>query len=395
MMATLILNPEAEARVRAGHPWIMRHEVAKTRGQVRDGDVVAVEGRKGDHLGMATVNTRSRILARIYTRDDRPLDRDFLADRIRAAIAYRRQVLGLGPEGGVRWVFSESDGLPGLIVDQYGPCLVIQLLTLAMDQRRQVLLEILDGILSPAIVVERSDVPARQAEGLEEVRQLWKGELAGPVEIDECGVRYLADPLGGQKTGFFLDQRENRMLVRPLSAGRRVLDAFCYTGGFAVAAAVGGATEVVGIDSSSAALKLARENARRNRVAERCVFLEADVFDQLRQMEKSGERFGLIVLDPPAFAKSKRNLEGAYRGYKEINLRALRLLAPGGVLVTCTCSHHMTEELFHEMLRDAARDCAVRLRLLRKTTQASDHPILLGMPESQYLKCFWVTPLDE
>ncbi|MDZ7373575.1 MAG: class I SAM-dependent rRNA methyltransferase [candidate division KSB1 bacterium] len=394
-MATLVLNAQGEARVKGGHPWVMARDVAKIRGQVHDGDVVAVADRRGGHLGMAIANTRSRILARIYTRDQRPLDRSLLAERLQKAIAYRKDLLGLGPEGGVRWVFSESDGLPGLIVDQYGPCVVLQLLTLAMDQRRQILLEVLDELLSPEIICERSDVPARQAEGLPEVRQVWKGELAGPVEIIESGVHYLVDPLGGQKTGFFLDQRDNRLLLRSVSSGKRVLDAFCYTGGFAVAAAAAGAREVLGIDSSGPALELAQANARRNGVADRCQFVDADVFEKLRELEAAGSRFDLIVLDPPAFAKSRESVKSAYRGYKEINLRSMRLLAPVGVLVTCSCSHHMTEELFQQMLNEAARDCGLRLRLLRKTTQALDHPILLGMPESQYLKCFWVTIAEE
>ncbi len=392
-MATLVLEPKREARIKAGHPWVLRRDVRKVKGQLRDGDVAAVSDQAGRHVGMAIVNTQSRILARIYTRDHQLLDRDYLERALRRSVEYRRALLGLGPEGGVRWVFSESDGLPGLIVDQYGPCLVVQLLTLAMEQRREVILEILEALLRPGVICERSDSPSLAAEGVPEVRKIWRGELTGPVEISERGVRYAVDPMSGQKTGFFLDQRENRAFIRAYARGRRVLDAFCYTGGFAVAAAAGGATEVLGVDASAEALKLASENARRNGVADRCRFERADVFEMLRGLERKGERFDLIVLDPPAFAKNRQALRNAVRGYKEINLRALRLLNEGGLLLTCSCSQHMTEDLFSEMLAAAGADAGVRLRLVRKTFQAPDHPVLVGMPESQYLKCFWVVPL--
>ncbi len=389
-MPTLILKRGKEQRILSGHPWIYAGEVKKTRGEVTDGDVVRVVDHAGRHLGMALVNSRSKILARLYTRGREVLDRDFLRRRLREARQFRRDFLRLGPEGGVRWVFSEGDRLPGLIVDQYGGVVVLQLLTLPMDLRRDLLVELIHEAFGPVAVVERSDVGSRVYEGLEPVKQVLAGQVAGPVTIEENGTRYLVDVLGGQKTGFFLDQRENRERVRRYAPGRRVLDAFCYTGGFAVAAAKAGATQVVALDSSRDALTVAEENTSLNGVAGKCEFEEVNVFDRLRSLQKEGAKFDLVVLDPPAFAKNKASVAGAFRGYKEVNLRALKLLSSGGLLLTCSCSQHMTETLFERMLVEAVRDARVDATVLRRTTQAADHPIVLGMPESQYLKCFWL-----
>ena len=392
-MATLVLQRGKEQRILAGHPWIYAGEVKKIRGELADGGVARVLDHAGRHLGMALVNRQSKILGRLYTRGHEVFDRDFLAARLREAAEFRRRFLGLGPETGVRWVFSEGDRLPGLVVDQYGGVVVLQLLTLPMDVRRELLLELLGELFDPEAVVERSDVGSRRYEGLEPVKQVLAGSVPETVVIEEGGARYLVDVLEGQKTGFFLDQRENRGLVRRYAKGRRVLDAFCYTGGFAVAAAVAGASEVTGLDSSEEAVVRARENASLNGVDQRCTFEVENVFDRLRSLEKEGKKYDLVVLDPPAFAKNKAAVAGAFRGYKEINLRALKLLDPGGLLLTCSCSQHMTETLFERMLLEAARDTRREVRLLHRTTQAGDHPIVLGMPESQYLTCFWLQVL--
>ena len=392
-MATLVLQRGKEQRILAGHPWIYAGEVKKIRGELADGGVARVLDHAGRHLGMALVNRQSKIVGRLYTRGHEVFDRDFLAARLREAAEFRRRFLGLGPETGVRWVFSEGDRLPGLVVDQYGGVVVLQLLTLPMDVRRELLLELLGELFDPEAVVERSDVGSRRYEGLEPVKQVLAGSVPETVVIEEGGARYLVDVLEGQKTGFFLDQRENRGLVRRYAKGRRVLDAFCYTGGFAVAAAVAGASEVTGLDSSEEAVVRARENASLNGVDQRCTFEVENVFDRLRSLEKEGKKYDLVVLDPPAFAKNKAAVAGAFRGYKEINLRALKLLDPGGLLLTCSCSQHMTETLFERMLLEAARDTRREVRLLHRTTQAGDHPIVLGMPESQYLTCFWLQVL--
>ena len=392
-MATLVLQRGKEQRILAGHPWIYAGEVKKIRGELTDGGVARVLDHAGRHLGMALVNRQSKIVGRLYTRGHEVFDRDFLAARLREAAEFRRRFLGLGPETGVRWVFSEGDRLPGLVVDQYGSVVVLQLLTLPMDVRRELLLELLGELFDPEAVVERSDVGSRRYEGLEPVKQVLAGSVPETVVIEEGGARYLVDVLEGQKTGFFLDQRENRGLVRRYAKGRRVLDAFCYTGGFAVAAAVAGASEVTGLDSSEEAVVRARENASLNGVDQRCTFEVENVFDRLRSLEKEGKKYDLVVLDPPAFAKNKAAVAGAFRGYKEINLRALKLLDPGGLLLTCSCSQHMTETLFERMLLEAARDTRREVRLLHRTTQAGDHPIVLGMPESQYLTCFWLQVL--
>ena len=392
-MATLVLQRGKEQRILAGHPWIYAGEVKKIRGELADGGVARVLDHAGRHLGMALVNRQSKIVGRLYTRGHEVFDRDFLAARLGEAAEFRRRFLGLGPETGVRWVFSEGDRLPGLVVDQYGGVVVLQLLTLPMDVRRELLLELLGELFDPEAVVERSDVGSRRYEGLEPVKQVLAGSVPETVVIEEGGARYLVDVLEGQKTGFFLDQRENRGLVRRYAKGRRVLDAFCYTGGFAVAAAVAGASEVTGLDSSEEAVVRARENASLNGVDQRCTFEVENVFDRLRSLEKEGKKYDLVVLDPPAFAKNKAAVAGAFRGYKEINLRALKLLEPGGLLLTCSCSQHMTETLFERMLLEAARDTRREVRLLHRTTQAGDHPIVLGMPESQYLTCFWLQVL--
>lgn len=282
-------------------------------------------------------------------------------------------------------MFSEGDGLPGLIVDKYAGTLVVQSSTAGIDAAMNEILAALMDEYAPETIVLRNDIVSREIEGLVRETRIALGTVPGPVEFEESGIRYRIDVLEGQKTGFFFDQRENRLALKDYAQGRRTLDCFCYVGSWALTAARFGATDVLGLDSSARAIALARSNAAVNGLEAR--FREADVFDELRAYDKSRERFGCIVLDPPAFVKNRASVREGLKGYKELNLRAMKLLEPGGVLVTCSCSHHIDQELFREMLIDASFSAGKQARLLEMRSQARDHPVLLAARETQYLKC--------
>jgi 23S rRNA (cytosine1962-C5)-methyltransferase len=384
-MLVVTLAPGRESRPNAGHPWIYRSDIARTDGPAPPGAVGVVRDHRGRFLGQATVNLASQIAARLLSRSDEPIDGAFVERRLREALA-RGGRLATGP-GACRVVFGESDGLPGLVVDRYGDLLVVQVLTAGMERLRGALVDALRRVLGPRAIYERSDASARKLEGLElRAGFAWGGGETG-VWFREGDLDFFADVAAGQKTGFFLDQRENRQAVGTLARDREVLDCFCYSGGFSVSAAGGRAASVVGVDISPEALSWAERAAARNGLAARCAFLAANAFDQLRAFDRQGRRFGMVVLDPPAFTKGRAALAGALRGYKEINLRAMRLLAPGGILATCSCSYHVEAPTFLEMLRSAAADARREFRLLDFRTQAADHPILLAAKETQYLKC--------
>lgn len=350
------------------------------------GDIVEVVDAGGKFLGRGYINPASQILVRIMTRDPREkIDVDFFRRRIRDAWAYRQKVAR--STDACRVVFAESDFLPALIVDKFGDYLVVQTLALGIDRYLSDIVEVLEEILSPEGIYERNDVSVRELEGLPLKTGFIKGPFDTLVIVREEGIQLKVDLAGGQKTGYFLDQRENRLAIRDLVPGARVLDCFCHTGSFAVNAACFGAREVIGVDISSPALELARENASLNGVKGVCKFIEENCFDFLRAAHRAGEKFDVIILDPPAFTKSKQALAGAVRGYKEINLRAMKILNRGGFLITCSCSYHMSEDLFLDVLMDAAGDAGRTLRLVELRRQARDHPMLLAMPESHYLKC--------
>jgi 23S rRNA (cytosine1962-C5)-methyltransferase len=310
------------------------------------------------------------------------IDHAFLERRMRTARELRD---GLGFGVSYRAVFSESDGLPGLVVDKYADLLVVQSLTAGIDRLLDHVISALRSVYDPRTIVLRNDAPARELEGLAQEKKVILGETDGMVTIEESGIIYRADVLQGQKTGFFFDQRENRSALKGLVAGRRTLDAFCYIGAWALSAARYGASEVIGIDGSEKAITLARENAALNGLTVR--FLTGDVFDELRRFQSERERFGCVILDPPAFVKSRAKVREGLKGYKDINLRAMRLLEHNGMLVTCSCSHHVDENLFREMLIDAAFSAGRQARLLEMRTQARDHPMLLAARETHYLKC--------
>ena len=381
-MRTILLKKHEARRILRGHPWVFSNEIEAMPGDVTAGEIVDVRDSRGAFVGRGYVNPRSLIAVRVLTRKQEDIDERFVTGRMEQA---RRLRDGLGFGDSYRAVFSEGDGLPGLIVDRYADVLVVQSLTAGMDRMTGLIIDALRSVYEPKAIVLRNDVPSRELEGLAQEKRVVFGETDGLVTIEESGLRYRVDVLQGQKTGFFFDQRENRLALKGLIGGRRTLDAFCYVGAWALSAARYGSSEVIGIDSSEKAITLARENAALNGLPVR--FLTGDVFDELKRYQAERERFGCIILDPPAFVKSRAKVREGLKGYKEINLRAMRILEPGGVLVSCSCSHHVDEELFREMLIDAAYSAGRQARLLELRTQARDHPILLAARETQYLKC--------
>lgn len=384
MTATVVLKRGKEKRLLAGHPWVYAGEVEEIRGQPTPGEVVAITTWAGHALGWGYINPHSQILVRRLTEREEPVDEEFFRRRIAAALAYREEILpGITS---CRLVFGEGDFLPGLVVDRFEDVLVVQFLTLGMEIRRPMILRILTDLVQPRGIWERSDAHTRLLEGLEPRNGLVAGEVPSSLVIRENDLAFQVDLARGQKTGYFFDQKLNRRALAPLVKGRRVLDAFTYTGSFAIHAAFYGAREVIGWDISPEAVAWAKQNAVLNHLEERCHFFQANAFDALRQAERAGERFDVVILDPPAFVKSRESLEGALRGYKEINLRAMRLLTDGGFLVTASCSFHVSRELFLQVLAAAAEDSRCHLRLLELRGQSPDHPVLLGVPETSYLK---------
>jgi 23S rRNA (cytosine1962-C5)-methyltransferase len=381
MKQNVITTQRGAERARSGHLWIYRSDVRDT-GTNTGGSLVSVRDERGRFIGQALYSDRSEISLRLLTLQDEQIDRQWWRGRLQAA-ARRRE--GIRPEANAyRLIYSEGDLLPSLIVDVYDDVLVLQTLSQGTEALKDLLVELLVEEFQPRAVIERNDVKVRELEGLEMRAGVLYGDAPDKLEILQHGVRFLIQPLGGQKTGSFLDQRENRLAARNLAKGR-ALDCFTFNGAFALHLAPA-CESVVGLDISPDAVAAARRNAELNG-ARNVEFREANVFDALREMEAAGERFDVIVLDPPAFAKNRASVKAAVRGYKEINLRALKLLNPNGVLVTCTCSYHMSEQMFLEIIADAARDAHRHVQLVEKRVQASDHPILFGMPETYYLKC--------
>lgn len=372
-----------EQRVLGGHPWVFRSDIEREDGAA-DGLPVRVLSSAGRFLAMAVYNPRSQISLRILSRRDEPIDGAFIRGRVRRALDYRRRFADLNS---CRLIFAESDGLPAVIADKFGEVIVLQILCLGMERFKGDIVDALVQALSPRGVYERNDVPVRELEGLSQQTGLLWGEVPGRVEMRENGVRFLVDVKEGQKTGFFLDQKENRAAIAPFVPGMRVLDCFTHTGSFALHAARYGAAEVTGVDISEHACACALENARLNGVEDRVRFECANAFDFLRAQQTARAHYDVVILDPPAFTKTRSAVEGALRGYKEINLRGMKLTRDGGYFVTCSCSQHVTPDLFRGMLLEAQKDAHVQLRQIEWRTQGRDHPILLASPETQYLKC--------
>ena len=397
--ARLTVTPKAERALRAGHPWVYGEEVLSVEGVYDPGDLVDVVSRKGRWLGSGVVNDHSKIRVRILSRNtnDR-FDEAFFLRRIRYALDYRRTVMG-ADYACCRLIFGEADQFPGLTVDRFGDVLVTEVLSLGMDLRKEMLYRLLLQVLEEQgehirVIYERSDTPLRAKEGLEPYTGFVSlpgllTEAEGHTEITENGIRYDVDYIHGQKTGFFLDQKYNRQAAARLAPGKRVLDCFTHTGAFALNCAMAGAKRVTAVDISRDALDQAERNAALNGLTDRMDFLQADVFDLLtKTAEEKQSPWEYIILDPPAFTKSSATADRAYRGYKEINRRAMQLLPRGGYLATCSCSHFMPAARFEEMLREAASDAQVSLRQIEARQQAPDHPILWGVPETDYLKFY-------
>ena len=395
----ITITPKGEAALVGGHPWVYEGEVTGLSGPVSDGQLVDVISRRGSWLGCGFFNSRSRIRVRVLSRNpnDR-FDRAFWRRRIQYAWDYRKTVMGPEDSRCCRIIFGEADGFPGLTVDRFESVLVAQVLCLGMELIKEelfsLLLEVLRSDGQDVVgVYERNDVAIRELEGMEQGKG-WHpvdGEKAPDftaVDIEENGIRYTVDFENGQKTGFFLDQKYNRQAVAKLARGRTVLDCFTHTGSFALNAARGGAKHVTAVDVSEFAVACARENARRNGLSDVMECVAANVFDLLPQLEQQPKRYDFIILDPPAFTKSRKTTQRAMTGYKEINYRAMRLLPRGGYLATCSCSHFATEELILKMLRSAAKDAGVQLRQIEARQQCCDHPILWGVEETNYLKFY-------
>lgn len=379
----IYLRRGREQRVLGGHPWVFRSDIEREDGAA-DGLPVRVLTSAGRFLAMAVYNPRSQISLRILSRRDEPIDGAFICGRVRRALDYRRRFADLNS---CRLIFAESDGLPAVIADKFGDVIVLQILCLGMERFKGDIVDALAQELSPRGIYERNDVPVRELEGLTQQTGLLFGEVPDRVEMQENGVRFLVDVKEGQKTGFFLDQKENRAAIAPFVSGMRVLDCFTHTGSFALHAAHYGAAEVTGVDISEHACACALENARLNGVEDRVRFECANAFDFLRAHQTAKEQYDVVILDPPAFTKTRSAVAGALRGYKEINLRGMKLTRDGGFFITCSCSQHVTPDLFRGMLLEAQKDARVQLRQIEWRTQGRDHPILLASPETQYLKC--------
>jgi len=392
------VTEKAERALKGGHPWVFADEVTDAPDGIENGGLVDVLSKKGRYLGTGYLNGNSKIRVRVISRNanDR-FDDAFYRRRVDYALDYRQTVMGRDFDN-CRLIFGEADSFPGLTVDRFGDVLVTQVLSLGTERAKDMIYRALICSLRErgervSAIYERNEAAMRELEGMARYKGFYEMEgldtgLDGHVTINENGVAYVVDYINGQKTGFFLDQKYNRRAVAKISAGKRVLDCFTHTGAFALNAALAGAAEVCAVDVSADAIELARANAARNN-ASNMTFLCKDVFDLLTEMAESGKcGYDLIILDPPAFTKSSGTLKNAIRGYKEINMKAMKLLPRGGYLATCSCSHFMTDELFRNMLHSAAFDAAVSLRQIEARQQAPDHPILWNVPETDYLKFY-------
>lgn len=399
MYNTIVTLKKGEGRtIKSGGAWIFDNEIETIMGRFTNGDIVTVHDFDGYPMGNGFINQNSKIRIRMMTRKaDQVIDHDFLTMRVKNAWDYRKTTVDTSS---CRIIFGEADFLPGLVIDKYEDVLVVECLALGMEAFKEEIVEILkelllkDGI-SIRGVYERSDANERTKEGLPKVKGFIGDEFDTTVEIIENGVHYLVDVANGQKTGFFLDQKYNRLAIQKLCKDARVLDCFTHTGSFALNAAVAGAREVTGVDASELAVAQAVKNAELNGVQDRAKFICRDVFELLPELEKQGEKYDVVILDPPAFTKSRNSVKNAIKGYREINLRGMKLVKDGGFLATCSCSHFMTYELFTETIGQAARNVHKRLRQVEFRTQAPDHPILWAADESYYLKFYIFQVVDE
>jgi 23S rRNA (cytosine1962-C5)-methyltransferase len=381
-MAGIVVKPRS--RILHGHDWVFSSEVLKVFGKPADGDVISLKDGRDRLIGSAIYNSKSQIVARRFSRRKQDLDRDFFKRRISQAAEYRSR-RHLNPDL-CRVVWSESDGLPGLIIDRYANRFVMQTLTLAMDMRRDLIGDAINDLFGNATIVERNDAPVRKAEGLELRRGVLRGEDTSQIEIEIEDVKFELDLLHGQKTGFYLDQKHNYGIVARYARDRRVLDCFTNQGAFALTCARAGAAESIGVEENSENIATAKRNAGRNDL--KVQWIEQDVFQFLRAAEKAGAQYDLIVLDPPSFTKARSGLRDALRGYRELHMRAFKLLSKDGLLATFSCSHHVSDAAFSQTIADALVDARRSARRLRRFEQAPDHPVLPTIPETEYFKGF-------
>jgi len=391
--ARLYLNKDVRHRILAGHPWVFASEVDRVEGSAEDGGTVEIHSAKREFLGSAIYNRRSQIVARRYSRERTALDARWIGLRLDDALAYRRSLQSDTTATAQRLVWSESDHLPGLVVDRYDDVLVLQTLTLALARCEETIAELLVEKTGIRVVLARNDAPVRQLEGMALERRVLRGVYEAPTRARIAGIDYELDLWSGQKTGFYLDQAANYAAVAACAPGRRVLDCFSNQGAFALSAQKAGAISCRAIDQSAEALHLAENTARTAGLA--IEWVQGNVFDLLRHYEQKRETFDLIVLDPPSFTKTKNNKTSALRGYHELHLRALRLLTRGGILVTFSCSHHVTAEDWIELLQRAASETGTILRLRQRLGQSPDHPVLVNVPETEYLRGYVLEKVDE
>ncbi len=390
-LAIVTLKKGEGRTIKSGGAWIFDNEIESIMGHFENGDIVRVQDFDGYPMGKGFINQNSKIRVRMMTRrEDAVIDREFLRMRVKDAWEYRKHTVDISS---CRIIFGEADFLPGLVVDKFSDVLVVESLALGIDRMKTEILNLLKEVLAEdgiqiRGIYERSDAKVRLNEGMDRVKGFLSEPFDTNVPITENGIRYLVDVKEGQKTGFFLDQKYNRLAIQRLCRDARVLDCFTHTGSFALNAALGGARSVLGVDASESGCARARENTRLNGMEDRVEFLCADVFELLPQLEQEGEKFDVVILDPPAFTKSRNSVKNAVKGYREINLRGMKLVKPGGYLATCSCSHFMDYELFTKTIHQAARSAHRRLRQVEYRTQAADHPILWAAEESYYLKFY-------
>lgn len=393
-MKTVKLRSGKLGKFRPGHPWIYKKHILKVDPSIKPGAVVDVVASDGGFIGTGYYNSHSDIAVRILTFGREAIDKVFFKTRIAEAAAKRSGLLA--KTDAYRVVFSEADGLPGLIVDVYRSTAVLQVLTLGMERFKEMIVECIDEVLGPEFIYERSDSFYRKQEGLGERRGWWGEEGQGSIEITEGNATFLVDIMTGHKTGFYLDQRNARLAIENISKNKDVLDLFCYTGGFSVHAALGGARSVAGVDIKEGWLELARKNMELSGMtgsagqSGKAEFVKSDVFDYLKNAHATGRTFDIIIVDPPSFVKTKHSIASAARGYEQLNLTAMRCLRPGGVLATFSCSHNMPNALFSDILKKSAAKSGKKMAILKRCHQAEDHPIVRAIPETEYLKGYFL-----
>jgi 23S rRNA (cytosine1962-C5)-methyltransferase len=384
----ITLRTGKKGKLKPGHPWIFKGQTLKVPPGIRPGDIVTIINGQGGFIGRGYYNPASEIIIRLLTFNDETVDELFLQKKIKDAIAKRGFLSEL--TNARRLIFSEADGLPGIIVDQYNDTIVIQVFTLGMERIKEIVLKILADEINPKFIYEKSDSPFRKIEGLKTIKKWWLYEGETNIEIYEGAAKFIVDIENGHKTGFYLDQRRSRIALKDISKDKSVLDLFCYTGGFSVNAALGGAKKVTGVDIKSEWLDSARKNAALNGVSERIDYREGDVFEILKDICNTEEKFDIVILDPPSFAKDKKSIITAAIGYKELNTLAMKSLAEGGILCTFSCSHNMSNNIFSGVIKKSAESAGKKFTIIKRCHQDKDHPIVKSIPETEYLKGYFL-----